>query len=64
TKELVLGKDFVVVEDSYVGNVNRGTAKVTIKGIGEFGGNKTLNFKIVQRSITNVWGGFVDTFFE
>ena len=41
---LVPGEDFEVV--SYTKNEKTGTAKVTIRGIGKWGGTKTLNFKI------------------
>ncbi len=33
---------------SYTGNVNKGTAKVTLKGTGSFGGTITRTFKIKQ----------------
>ncbi|MGN1314410.1 MAG: hypothetical protein ACI4VG_05265, partial [Lachnospiraceae bacterium] len=41
-----------VVEGSYEKNINKGTAKVTFEGIGQYGGTKTVTFKIGQRSIT------------
>lgn len=59
---LVLGRDFVIVEDSYVNNVKRGTAKVTIQGIGTYGGQKTISFKIGQRTINDFWTGLVNLF--
>jgi hypothetical protein len=57
TKELVLGQDIEVVEGSYVANVKRGTAKVTFRGINDFGGTKTVSFKIGTRSIVDFWKG-------
>ncbi|MBR5578729.1 MAG: carbohydrate ABC transporter substrate-binding protein [Lachnospiraceae bacterium] len=49
-----------VVEGSYVKNVNKGTAKVTLRGTGEFGGEKTVSFKIVQRNVlSNWWKAFI-----
>lgn len=36
---------------SYVDNRKKGTAKVTIRGVGEYGGTKTVNFKISPRKI-------------
>lgn len=36
---------------SYVNNRKKGTAKVTIQGVGEYGGQKTVNFKINPRII-------------
>ena len=35
----------------YTNNVNKGTAKVTIRGIGAFGGEKTVSFKIAQKTV-------------
>ncbi|MDE5937844.1 MAG: chitobiase/beta-hexosaminidase C-terminal domain-containing protein [Lachnospiraceae bacterium] len=36
---------------SYMNNRKKGTAKVTIQGVGEYGGQKTVNFKINPRKI-------------
>ena len=52
---LVLGKDYEIIEDSYINNMNKGTAKVTIRGINGYGGCKTVSFKIVQRNLTHWW---------
>lgn len=41
--------DFEIV--SYENNVKQGTAKVTIRGIGSYGGTKTVNFKIRKKGI-------------
>ena len=57
TKTLTLGEDIEVVPDSYVKNVNKGTAKVTFRGINDFGGTKTVSYKIGARSITDFWRG-------
>ena len=58
---LILGEDFEIVEGSYINNVNKGTAKVTIHGLegGRYalGGYKTVTFKIVTRSISEWWKG-------
>ncbi|MCM1266999.1 MAG: hypothetical protein NC302_03765 [Bacteroidales bacterium] len=56
-KELVLGRDIEVVPGSYVKNVNKGTAKVTFRGIHDYGGSKTVSFKIGTRSIMDIWKG-------
>lgn len=45
--ELQIG-DFEIV--GYTNNIKKGTAKVTIRGVGNYGGMKTVNFKIVQKS--------------
>ncbi len=55
---LTLGKDFEVVENSYVKNVNKGRATVTLHGIGEYGGYKTVSFNIGTRSVSEWWKGF------
>ena len=47
--------DYIVT--GYSNNVNKGTAKVTFQGVGEYGGTKTVSFKIVQRNITDNWNG-------
>ena len=47
SRELVLGKDFRIV--SYTGNNKAGAAKVTLQGIGEFGGTRILAFKITTK---------------
>ena len=55
TTTLVLGEDFEIV--SYSGNIKKGTASVTIRGIGNYGGTKTVKFKIVQRNMEEYWAG-------
>ena len=59
---LVLGEHFEVVPGSYIKNINKGTAKVTFRGINEYGGTKTVSFKIGQRSIIDYWQGVKDFF--
>ena len=59
-QELVLGTDYEIV--SYTNNINKGTAKVTFRGIGEYGGTKTVSFKIGQRSIVDYWNGVRELF--
>lgn len=56
-RELLLGEDMEVVPGSYIKNVNRGTAKVTFRGIHDYGGTKTVSFKIGTRSIGDFWKG-------
>ncbi len=51
TTNLTFGTDFEIVEGSYQNNAKVGTAKVTIRGIGEYGGTKTLSFKIKAKSM-------------
>ncbi len=40
--------DFEIV--SYSNNIKPGTAKVTVRGKGRYGGEKTISFKIIRRS--------------
>jgi len=49
TVNLLPGTHFMV--KGYTNNVKKGTAKVTIQGIGDFAGTKTISFKIVQRKV-------------
>ena len=48
-KEFLEPGDFEIVEGSYVNNKNTGTAKVTIRGVGNYGGTKVVTFKITKR---------------
>ncbi|MCR5502854.1 MAG: InlB B-repeat-containing protein [Lachnospiraceae bacterium] len=59
TEELVYGEDFEIDESSYVNCDKKGTAKVDIIGKGEYGGRKTLTFKIGTRSLSQtIWKAF------
>ena len=51
------GTDFIIV--GYSNNIKKGTAKVTFQGVGEYGGTKTVSFKIVQKNISTYWNGVV-----
>ena len=48
---------------SYASNIKKGTAKMTIRGTGDFGGTKTVSFKIAAQKMTlrdilfSVFGG-------
>ncbi len=50
---LTLGIDYEIVTGSYVNNVNKGTAKVTLRGKAGsgIGGTKTVSFNITARSM-------------
>ena len=48
--ELSYGTDYEIVENSYRNNLKKGTASVTIKGIGNYGGTKTVRFAIRYKS--------------
>lgn len=49
-KKLVYGTDFVVV--GYKNNTKKGTATVTVRGIGEYGGTKNVKFSIGSKTLT------------
>lgn len=48
---LTYGKDYTIVEGSYKNNTKKGTATVTIKGMGDYGGLKTVKFKITAKKM-------------
>ena len=48
------GVHYIIVADSYKNNIKQGTASVTIRGIGDYGGTKKVNYKITRRAM--VWG--------
>ncbi len=43
--------DYEIVANSYINNVKKGTAKVTIRGKGEYGGTKQISFKILSQNM-------------
>nr|MCR4937060.1 hypothetical protein [Lachnospiraceae bacterium] len=54
-KDIVLSsgsvKDFEILENSYMKNQNKGTASVYIRGTGEYGGYRKVNFKILPKNM-------------
>lgn len=48
---LKFGEDFEII--GYKNNVDRGTAKVTIRGLGNYGGTKEVGFKIVSKTLNH-----------
>lgn len=46
------GRDYILDDAEYVKNVNKGTATVSINGIGYFGGAKKIKFKISPKDIS------------
>lgn len=42
-------QDYEIV--SYTNNINKGNAKITVKGVGNYGGSKTVNFTIANKSM-------------
>lgn len=53
TTTLKYGEDYIVLY--YENNVKKGTAKVTLIGVNNWGGTKTVSFKIVQRNMAKHW---------
>lgn len=43
---LEYGKDYEIVEESYRNHTTKGKAKVTLRGIGDYGGEKTITYTI------------------
>lgn len=56
--EVKLGGVILSAEDyeivSYENNVSKGTAKLTIKGVGDYGGTKTVSFTIAAKTMNYV----------
>lgn len=55
-------EDYEIIEGSYKNNVKKGTAKVTIKGVGEYGGIKEASFKITSKNMGDTF--FLGRLFE
>ncbi len=47
--KLVYGTDFIIV--GYKNNTKKGTATMTVQGIGEYGGTKIVKFSIVSKKM-------------
>lgn len=45
------GDDYEIIEDSYTNNIKKGTAGVKIRGLGDYGGTKTVKFKIQAKKM-------------
>ncbi len=52
---LTYGVDYEIVEDSYKNNVKKGSAGVTIKGLGNYGGEKAVKFQILPKELVWFW---------
>lgn len=48
---LVLGRDYVIEEETYVNHTKKGKAKVTLRGIGNYGGEKTITYTIGAKTL-------------
>ena len=48
---LVLGKDYIIEEKTYINHTKKGKAKVTLRGIGNYGGEKTITYTIGAKKL-------------
>ncbi len=63
TENMVFGTDYEVIAETYINNVKRGTAQVTLRGKGAYGGTRTVQFKIGTRNIMDgIWKGIIRRF--
>lgn len=50
-KNVLTADQFEIMENTYVNNIKKGTAKVTIRGKGEYGGTKVISFSITSQNM-------------
>lgn len=50
-KTILSEADYDIVAYSYLNNIDKGTAKVTIKGRGDYGGTKQISFRILSQNM-------------
>lgn len=55
TDTLEYGEDYVILGETYKNNDKKGTASVTIKGMGDYYGTKTVKFAIKQKDVKENW---------
>ena len=53
-KTLREGTDYEIVKHGYAKNINKGTGKMTIRGINQYGGIQTVSFKITAQALDHV----------
>lgn len=54
TQNLTEGVDFEIVKAGYSKNINKGSGRLTLRGIGRYGGTKTASFKINSHDFNNM----------
>lgn len=54
TKTLAEGTDYEIVKNGYSKNINKGTGKMTIRGINAYGGTKVVSFKINAQDLDDM----------
>lgn len=52
TVQLTAGTDYEIVPGSYINNVKIGKAKVTVRGLGAYGGTRQVDFGIVKKRMS------------
>ena len=57
---LVEGTDYEVV--GYSNNINKGKAKMTIRGLGKYSGTKIVTFTIKERNANDWWSNIINRF--
>ncbi|MCR4909473.1 MAG: DUF6273 domain-containing protein [Lachnospiraceae bacterium] len=57
-KKTVSGTDYEIT--GYFNNVNKGTATLTLKGKGDYYGDRTVTYKIGTTKLETVWGGIMN----
>lgn len=48
---LCLGEDYIIEDKTYVNHTKKGTARVTLRGIGNYGGEKTISYTIGAKAL-------------
>lgn len=54
-KTALTADDYEIVPNSYKNNIKKGTASVSIRGLGNYGGEKSITFKIKAKSLLFDW---------
>ena len=56
-ESLVLGRDYIIKTETYENHTKKGKAKVTLRGIGNYGGEKTITYTIGAKKLLWWMGG-------
>ena len=51
-KHVLSTDEYEIIPGSYTDNLNKGTASLTIRGLGSYGGTRKVTFKIVDRTMS------------
>ena len=58
-KTVLTKADYKIVDSTYINNINKGVAKVTIEGRGQYAGTKTISFTVKPQPVS-WWKKFFD----